>query len=433
MGDRKMPRLPMTADEFLEWAATQEEKWELVDGYPVPKFCDETEAGMAPTPRVPMSEAEFQEWVRTQPSRYELVDGVPIPVYGEVRGDLITSDWRALYGSLKGKGRDPNRVRTIEEISGAAMTDDETLTHEEAAALLGGYATLAHRVMIDELPRLPDGLFRRGDVLALRDRLSALEALAASTEELSEIAEGEAVKHETQESWRCVSGSLKGQSTDPDRVRSIEKISGAADDDEQFQEALRQVRATGAMGVTPRDAVVTDLAAEGEDAKKDQTFGEALRDMGWQPVPLPRLTLRSGAPGRRLKLPRPPEEAVLIAEGEAARREILRLAGGYLEEELAAEWLGVSVDHLRRSVEEGTWIAVEMDGRLVVPACMMRDSMTVLILREILAVMPIRSPWMRLEWLVRPDDALGGLSPMEAIRDCREKEVRELARSHGAD
>ena len=325
MGDRKMPRLPMTADEFLEWAETQEEKWELVDGYPVPKFCDETEAGMAPTPRVPMSEAEFQEWVRTQPRRYELVDGVPIPVYGEVRGDLITSDWRALYGSLKGKGRDP------------------------------------------------------------------------------------------------------------DRVRSIEEISGAADDDEQFQEALRQVRATGAMGVAPRDAVVTDLAAEGEDAEKEQTFGEALREMGWQPVPLPRLTLRSGAPGRRLKLPRPPEEAVLIAEGEAARREILRLAGGYLEEELAAEWLGVSVDHLRRSVEEGTWIAVEMDGRLVVPACMMRDSMTVLILREILAVMPIRSPWMRLEWLVRPDDALGGLSPMEAIRDCREKEVRELARSHGAD
>ncbi|MPR06178.1 hypothetical protein [Microvirga tunisiensis] len=377
MGDRKMPSLPMSADAFLEWAETQEEKWELVDGYPVPKFRDETEAGMDPTPRVPMSETEFLEWVKTQPSRYELVDGVPIPVYGEVRGDLITSDWRALYGSLKGKGSDPDRVRSIEEISGAAMTDDETLTHEEAAALLGGYATLAHRVMINELPRLPDGGFRRGDVLALRDRLRALEAFAASTEELSQIAEGEAVKHETQGS--------------------------------------------------------TDLAAEGEDAEKEQTFGEALDEMGWQPVPLPRLTLRSGAPGRRLKLPRPPEEAVLIAEGEAAKREILRLAGGYLEEELAAEWLGVSVDHLHRSVEEGTWIAVEMDGRLVVPACMMRDSMTVLILREILAVMPIRSPWMRLEWLVRPDNALGGLSPMEAIRDCREKEVRELARSHGAD
>ncbi len=339
MGDRKMPRLPMTADEFPERAETQEEKWELVDGYPVPKFCGETEAGMAPTPRVPMSEAEFQEWVRTQPSRYELVDGVPIPVYGEVRGDLITSDWRALYGSLKGKGSDPDRARSIEEISGAAMTDDETITHEEAAALLGGYATLAHRVMLDELPRLPDGKFRRGDVMALRERMRALAAFAASTEDLHEQS----------------------------------------------------------LGVGPP------------------------------------LTVRSGHPGRRLKLPRPPEEAVLIAEGEAAKNEILRLAGGYLEEELAAEWLGVSVDHLRRSVEEGTWIAVEMDGRLVVPACMMRDSMTVLIMREILAVMAIKSAWMRLEWLVRPDDALGGLSPMEAIRDCREKEVRELARSHGAD
>ena len=88
---------------------------------------------------------------------------------------------------------------------------------------------------------------------------------------------------------------------------------------------------------------------------------------------------------------------------------------------------------MRRCVEEGTWIAVEIDGRLVVPACMMRHSVTILILREILAVMPIRSPWMRLEWLVRPDDALGRLSPIETIRHCREKEVRELARSHEAD
>ncbi|WP_162003635.1 hypothetical protein, partial [Microvirga tunisiensis] len=175
----------------------------------------------------------------------------------------------------------------------------------------------------------------------------------------------------------------------------------------------------------------TDLAAEGEDAEKEQTFGEALDEMGWQPVPP--LTVRSGSPGRRLKLSRPPEDAVLIAEGEAGRHETLRLAGGYLEEPLAAEWLGTSVDDLRRDVETGAWIAVEIDGRLVVPACMMRDSVTVQILRRILAVMPIRSPWMRLDWLVRPSEELGGLSPMEAIRDCREAEVRDLARSHGAD
>jgi len=37
----KLPRVPMTADEFLEWVQTQEEKYELVDGYPVPKFLED--------------------------------------------------------------------------------------------------------------------------------------------------------------------------------------------------------------------------------------------------------------------------------------------------------------------------------------------------------------------------------------------------------
>jgi Rv2175c C-terminal domain of unknown function len=46
--------------------------------------------------------------------------------------------------------------------------------------------------------------------------------------------------------------------------------------------------------------------------------------------------------------------------------------------------------------------------------------------------MSIRSPWMRLEWLITPDPVLGGASPIEALRRGNITKVIEVARSHGA-
>ncbi|MPR06208.1 hypothetical protein [Microvirga tunisiensis] len=226
------------------------------------------------------------------------------------------------------------------------------------------------------------------------------------------------------------------------------------DDDDQFEDALRRVRATGSMGLAPRPSVLEDLIgdtvpkhptnswrflaadpwmpleadmSDGRDAMGDgdekETFGEALREMGWTPTTVYRRRLiRRGQPFNSA-----------IAEADAIKNEILRRAGGYLEEALAADWLCMDVAELRQHVEAGDLLAVEWDGRLVVPAFQLRNSMTVLRVREILAMMPIRAPWMRLEWFVTPDDALGGLTPFEAFQAGREAEVRELARGHGAD
>lgn len=118
---------------------------------------------------------------------------------------------------------------------------------------------------------------------------------------------------------------------------------------------------------------------------------------------------------------------------DTIKRDLLQRAGGYLEADLAAGWLGMTVEELRQHAEVGDLIAAEWDGRLLVPAFQLRNSMTLLRVREILAEMPIKSAWMRLEWLVTPDDALGGQTPLEAFQRGREAEVRELARSHGAD
>ncbi|MBJ6127552.1 hypothetical protein [Microvirga splendida] len=112
---------------------------------------------------------------------------------------------------------------------------------------------------------------------------------------------------------------------------------------------------------------------------------------------------------------------------------LIRKAGGVVEEDLVADWLGMSLPELRRYTEGGELIAVDMDGRTVYPAFQLKNPTTILHMRKILSVMPIKAPWMRLEWFLTPDSALDGDSPWEALRAGRGEAVRGCARSHGAD
>ena len=91
---------------------------------------------------------------------------------------------------------------------------------------------------------------------------------------------------------------------------------------------------------------------------------------------------------------------------------LIRKAGGVLEEDLVADWLDMSLPELRRYTEAGDLIAVDMDGRTVYPAFQLKNATTVLNVRKILSVMPIKAPWMRLEWFLTPDSALDGDTPM---------------------
>jgi hypothetical protein len=120
---------------------------------------------------------------------------------------------------------------------------------------------------------------------------------------------------------------------------------------------------------------------------------------------------------------------------DAAERKqwLIRQAGGVLEEELVADWLGMSLPELRRYSEAGDLITVDLDGRTVYPAFQLKNPATILDMRKILSVMPIKAPWMRLEWFLTPDSALDGDSPWEALRAGRREVVLDYARSHGAE
>ncbi|UVF20469.1 hypothetical protein HPT29_004825 [Microvirga terrae] len=117
---------------------------------------------------------------------------------------------------------------------------------------------------------------------------------------------------------------------------------------------------------------------------------------------------------------------------EDIKADLLRKAGGTLTAPEAARMLGTDVVTLQELAAEEAIIALPLPGGTAYPACQLEISGMVTGLSEALRSMPIRSPWMRLEWLLSGDPALGGAAPIEALRRGNVTEVIQLARLHGA-
>jgi hypothetical protein len=118
---------------------------------------------------------------------------------------------------------------------------------------------------------------------------------------------------------------------------------------------------------------------------------------------------------------------------EDIKADLLRRAGGTLSAADAARMLGTDVVTLRELAAEGALIALPLPGGTAYPACQLEIGGIVPGLSDALRSMPIRSPWMRLEWLLTPAPALGGASPIEALRRGDVTKVIQVARSHGAE
>lgn len=122
----------------------------------------------------------------------------------------------------------------------------------------------------------------------------------------------------------------------------------------------------------------------------------------------------------------------LLARGADLKAALIRRAGGAASVTEVAALLRVTrraVNELRR---QGRLIAVATERGDAYPRCQFDRDGVVPGLPDALAAMPIESPWMRLEWLLTPDDALGGRSPLDALRAGDGAPVLQLARGHGA-
>jgi len=87
----------------------------------------------------------------------------------------------------------------------------------------------------------------------------------------------------------------------------------------------------------------------------------------------------------------------------------------WLSPEQAAEQLDCSVDELREQIKAGDLIAVDHDERVLIPAFQVSGGKLLPHLRETLHAMSIESPWLRLSWLIAPNERLCGESPLESL------------------
>jgi hypothetical protein len=123
----------------------------------------------------------------------------------------------------------------------------------------------------------------------------------------------------------------------------------------------------------------------------------------------------------------------LIAAGDIRKAELIEMAGGFYSLSEVASLLKVPEQLIEERRKAGTIIAIRAGDDHGYPACQFGLDGIVPGLSEALAVMPLRADWMRLEWLVVPDNVLKGLSPLEALRAGRIEEVVDVARGQGAE
>jgi hypothetical protein len=128
-----------------------------------------------------------------------------------------------------------------------------------------------------------------------------------------------------------------------------------------------------------------------------------------------------------------PETQELTAAGERRKAELIEMAGGLLTPQAAALLLEISTPLTEERHKAGEIIAVRSGVDYGYPACQFGPDGMVPGLSDALAAMPMRADWMRLEWLLVPDDALDGSSPLEALRAGRIDDVMDVARGQGAE
>ncbi|WP_246812507.1 hypothetical protein [Microvirga sp.] len=122
--------------------------------------------------------------------------------------------------------------------------------------------------------------------------------------------------------------------------------------------------------------------------------------------------------------------AEMIAAGEVRKAELIDMAGGLYTLSEVAAILAISEPLVEKRRKAGELIAVRLAESYCYPACQFTPHGIVTGLPEVLAMMAIRHDWMRLEWLLVPDEALEGLSPLEALKAGRLEDVIDIARVH---
>jgi hypothetical protein len=122
-----------------------------------------------------------------------------------------------------------------------------------------------------------------------------------------------------------------------------------------------------------------------------------------------------------------------IARGAEARTRLAEAAGGLLPAEAVGRLLGISRAAVDKRRNAGKLLALRIRGDWAYPAIQFGDGEVLEGIPEVLAGMADASPWSVLDFLLAPDEALDGRSPLAALRTGEFPAVRRLLAARAAD
>lgn len=184
---------------------------------------------------------------------------------------------------------------------------------------------------------------------------------------------------------------------------------------DSLREAFRR-RAVGAIERMAREASLESLADAMAAATDTGTVARALAEQAATDA-LQRLEPLAGA----------------IARGAEVRAGLAEAAGGMLSADEVGKALGISRQAVDKRRTAGKLLAVRVRGDWHYPAIQFHDGEVLPGIEAVVAGMPEASPWSVLDFLLAPDGALDGRSPIAALQAGDLTPVRRLLAAREAD
>ena len=122
-----------------------------------------------------------------------------------------------------------------------------------------------------------------------------------------------------------------------------------------------------------------------------------------------------------------------LARNVEHRRILIEYAGGTLSGEEAGRVLGISRQAIDKRRRAGVLLAVREASDWRYPACQFEEGDVVTGLGAVLRGFAAQGPWVALDFLLAPDMALGGRTPLEALRAGEQAAVERLIGAETSD
>ncbi|MFG1404248.1 DNA-binding protein [Xanthobacter sediminis] len=122
-----------------------------------------------------------------------------------------------------------------------------------------------------------------------------------------------------------------------------------------------------------------------------------------------------------------------LARNVEHRRELLKRAGGVMSAEEAGKIAGVSRQAIDKRRRGNAILAIREGSDWKYPACQFQDGEVLLGIADVVRGLETQGAWVALDFLLSADSALGGRSPLEALRQGDRASVERLVRANAED